>query len=184
MFLSADTTDPLRLVDRGLVDGRVVLFAGNELTIITPTDNPAGVTVPTDLARDGLRVVAARDGVPLTRYATQLIENIASQPGARPDFAAGYAANVVSKEDSASAVRTKIELGEGDAALVYATDAAASEAVETIPIPDEANATATYAGVVVAASRHRPEARAFLEWMADGAGQGILADLGFLPPAP
>jgi molybdate transport system substrate-binding protein len=121
-------------------------------------------------------VIAAGEEVPITRYAAEVVEALGIDEG--------YEANVASREDNVKAVVTKIELGEGDAALVYATDAAASDAVDTIPIPEEANVTATYAGVVVAASRHPAAARAFLDWMAHGAGQRILAELGFLPPPP
>jgi molybdate transport system substrate-binding protein len=82
------------------------------------------------------------------------------------------------------AVVSKIELGEGDAGIVYVTDAAASDKVDTIEVPDEANVPATYAGVVVKASQNQDAAQAFLAWLASPAGQAILANFGFLPPAP
>jgi molybdate transport system substrate-binding protein len=184
VFLAADTTNPQKLVDGGFADGDAVAFAGNKLTIITPTDNPVGLATPFDLARSGIRVVAAGDEVPITKYATQLIDNLAGEAGAPTDFAAAYAANVVSKEDNVAAVRAKIEVGEGDAAVVYVTDAAASDTVATIDVPDSANVPASYAGVVVKASSNAEAAHAFLEWFAGPEGQAILAELGFLPPAP
>ena len=184
VFLAADTTNPQKLVDAGLVDGSIVPFAGNELVVITPTDNPAGLATPFDLARPGIRVIAAGDEVPITKYATQLVEKLATEPSAPADFAASYAANIASKEDNVSAVRAKIELGEGDAAIVYVTDAAASDEVATIDIPDELNVMATYAGVVVTTSAHADAARAFLDWFAGPDGQAILAGFGFLPPTP
>ena len=183
VFLSADTTNPQRLIDGGFADGDATTFAGNELTIITPKGNPAGIASPFDLAKAGIRVVAAGDDVPITKYATQLVDNLAGEAGAAADFAAGYAANVVSREDNVSAVRTKIELGEGDAAIVYVTDAAASDEVDTIEVPDSANVPATYAGVVVKASENPDAAHAFLDWLAGPDGQAILAEFGFLPPA-
>ena len=45
VFLSADTTNPKKLVDKGLAAGDPVKFAGNKLTIIVPTANPGGVSV-------------------------------------------------------------------------------------------------------------------------------------------
>ncbi len=183
VFLSADTTNPQKLVDAGLADGDPVPFAGNELTVITPTTNPGGLTTPFDLGKAGVRVIAAGDEVPITKYATQLVENLAAAPGAPADFAAAYAANVASKEDNVAAVRTKIELGEGDAAIVYVTDAAASDKVATIEVADDVNVPATYAGVVVKASPNVEAARAFLDWIAGPDGQAILAGFGFLPPA-
>src|SRR5690242_9015102 len=40
VFLSADTKNPQALVDKGFASGSLVVFAGNELTIVVPTDNP------------------------------------------------------------------------------------------------------------------------------------------------
>ena len=183
VFLSADTANPQKLVDAGLADGDAVVFAGNELTVIVPADNPAAIQSPADLARPGVKVIAAGDEVPITKYATKLIANLASEAGYPADFAAGYAANVVSKEDNVKAVVAKVELGEGDAGIVYVTDAAASTAVATIDVPDGANVPATYAGVVVRASPNVAAGRAFLTWLAGPDGQAILAGFGFLPPS-
>ena len=183
LFLSADTTNPQKLVDAGLADGDPTVFASNKLTIITPTDDPGGLTTPFDLSKDDVRVIAAGDEVPITKYATQLVEKLAAAVGAPADFAAAYAANVASKEDNVAAVRTKIELGEGDAAIVYVTDAAASDKVATIEVPDDVNVPASYAGVVVKASSNVAAAQAFLDWLAGADGQAVLATYGFLPPA-
>ena len=183
VFLSADAANPRKLVDAGLADGAPVTFARNELTIVVPAGNPAGITSPADLARAGVKIVAAGDSVPITRYATQLVQNLSREAGYPAGFASEYAANVVSKEDNARALIAKIELGEGDAGIVYATDAKASAKVATIQVPDAANVPATYDGVVVKASGHAAAARAFLDWFAGPAGQAILAALGFLPPS-
>src|SRR5205823_12709373 len=56
VFLSADTVNPNKLVDRGFASGQPVVFARNLLTIIVPIGNPAHVTGPADLARPGVRV--------------------------------------------------------------------------------------------------------------------------------
>jgi molybdate transport system substrate-binding protein len=182
VFLSADTTNPQKLVDGGFADGEAVVFAGNKLTVIVPTDNPAGIATPADLAKPGLTIIAAGDEVPITKYATQLVDNLGKETGYPADFAAAYAANVASKEDNVKGIVTKIELGEGDAGIVYVTDAKASDTVTTIDVPDTANVPATYAGTVVKASDDAAAARAFLDWFAGPDGQAILSTFGFLPP--
>jgi molybdate transport system substrate-binding protein len=183
VFLSADTANPKKLVDKGLAEGAAVPFAGNKLTIIVPTSNPAGITSPADLAKAGVKVIAAGDEVPITRYATQLVDNLAREAGYPATFAAAYAANVASKEDNVKAVVAKIELGEGDAGIVYVTDAKASTKVTTLDVPEAANVPATYDGVVVKASSNAAAAGAFLDWFAGPDGQAILGGLGFLPPS-
>jgi len=182
VFLSADTANPKKLVDADLTDGTPITFAGNELTIIVPTDDPAGITSPADLAKAGVKVIAAGDAVPITKYATLLVANLAKEAGFPADFAAAYAANIASKEDNVKSVVAKIELGEGDAAVVYVTDAKASDKVATVDVPPGANVPATYDGVVVKGPE-APAGRAFLEWLAGPDGQAILGQLGFLPPS-
>ena len=183
LFLSADTTQPERLVEGGFAGGDPVPFASNELTIIVPSDDPADVQAPSDLARPGVQIIAAGDEVPITKYAKQVVDNLAAQPGYPADFAAAYAANVVSREDNVKAIVAKIELGEGDAGIVYVTDAAASKGVKTVDIPEAANVQATYAGVIVQTSTNQVAAKAFLDWFAGPDGQSILASFGFHPPA-
>lgn len=181
VFLSADTRHPQALVDDGLADGQAVAFAGNELAIIVPSGDPGEVATPADLGRDGVRIIAAGTQVPITRYATQLIANLAALEGSPADFVAAYEANVASREDNVAAVVAKIELGEGDAGIVYRTDAAASDTVR-IEIPERANVRATYAGVVVGATDDPAAARSFLDWLVGADGQAVLAGFGFLPP--
>ena len=181
VFASADTSNPKVLADQGLAASSPTVFAGNTLVVIVPASG-SKITSPMDLAAPGVRVVAAGDAVPITRYANQLLVKLAAQPGYPADFAARVGANVVSREDNARAVVTRIELGEGDAAIVYATDARASSRVRAIDVPSAARVPATYAAVVVKSSRYQAAAAAFLAWIASPAGQAILARYGFLPP--
>jgi len=185
VFLSADTTQPAALIAAGLAAGDALTFAANRLAIIVPTADPAGIDTPADLARPGVRIVAAGHAVPITRYATELVARLAALDGYPARFADAVTANVVSREDDVKVVVAKIELGEGDAAIVYGTDALAADAVSVIEIPPEANVAASYAGVVVKASTHPGEARAFLDWLTGDSAQAILASHGFssTPPA-
>jgi molybdate transport system substrate-binding protein len=182
VFLSADTKNPQKLIAGGFAGGTLTVFAGNELTIIVPSDNPAKISSPADLAKAGVKVIAAGDEVPITKYASLLVANLAKEPGYPTDFEAAYAANVVSREDNVQAVVSKIELGEGDAAIVYVTDAKASQKVATVDVPSTSQVSVTYSGIVVKASAKAESAQAFLGWFAGPDGQAILARYGFLPP--
>jgi molybdate transport system substrate-binding protein len=181
VFLSADQTNPTKLEDAGLADGAAVAFAGNSPAIIVPAANPAHLSTPADLARPGVKIVAAGADVPISAYAEQQIALLGALPGYPANFADGYRANVVSKEQNVSAVVAKIELGEGDAAIVYATDAKASTSVREIPIPSSARLLATYGGVVVKDSAHLVAAHAFLDWLAGPHGAAVLGPFGFYP---
>ena len=181
-FLSADTTNPQKLVDKGLTVGGVTKFAGNLLAVIVPQANPAHIGSPEALANSGVMIIAAGDAVPITKYANQLVANLAKEPAYPADFAARYTANIVSKEDNVSAIVAKVELGEGDAGIVYVTDAKTSTKVTVVEVPSSANVPATYGGVVVKSSPSPGAAAAFLAWLARPDGQAVLAGFGFLPP--
>jgi molybdate transport system substrate-binding protein len=181
LLLSADTANPQRLIDKGFAAGRLTKFASNLLTVIVPVGNPARIQTPADLARSGVKVIAAGETLPITKYANQFVVNLARQPGYPTDFVAKYTANIVSKQDNVSAVVAQIAFGEGDAGIVYVTDAKTSTRVLTIAVPAAANVPATYSGVVVKASANAAAAQAFLTWIAGPDGQAILGSFGFLP---
>lgn len=181
VFASADLVNAQTLVDAGLTDGPSQVFAGNGLTIVVPADNPAGIEAWTDLAEPGLRIIAAGEDVPITRYAVELIDNLAAQPDAPDGFADAYAANIASREDNVRAVLAKIEIGEGDAAIVYETDATSSDEVTAVAIPEAADVVAEYAVVTIdGASSGAAE---FARWLLTEEAQTILAEHGFRPPS-
>ena len=178
VFLSADTANPQALVDEGLTDGAMVTFATNYLTLIVAPGNPAHIAGALDLTRPGVKVIAAGNEVPITKYANQVVANLAALAGYPPDFATLYGANIVSREDTVAAVVSKIALGEGDVAIVYASDGART-GVDSIDLPDAANVTATYAGVVLKSSRGPMSAHRFLDWLRSPGARQLLAAYGF-----
>jgi molybdate transport system substrate-binding protein len=183
VFAAADATTPQGLTDAGLAAAPVV-FAGNHLAIVTPAGDTR-IDEPADLARPGLRVVAAAADVPITRYADRALDRLGRLPGSGPRFADRVHENVVSREDNVRAVLAKIELGEGDAAIVYASDAAASDAVRIVAIPAAADVTVSYAAVSIRGSEHPELAAAFVEWLSGPDPVPHLRSHGFTtPPDP
>jgi molybdate transport system substrate-binding protein len=183
VYLSADTRNPEMLAAEHLVDGTVVPFAGNQLAVVVPKANPAHLASPFDLARPGLTIIAAGDGVPITVYANQLVDRLAALRDAPPDFAAGYRANVATREDNVGAVLAKVELAEGDAGIVYSSDARSSPAVTSLAIPAGANVAATYEGAVPTSATRPSDGHAFLAWLTGPDGRAILASYGFGAPS-
>jgi molybdate transport system substrate-binding protein len=179
LFLSADLTNPERLTAAGVASPPVVRIATNELVIAVPPDNPGRLVDAFGIAADGVTVVAAGDGVPITVYATKLLNELASIPNAPPGFIARYESNVISREDNVRAVAAKLELGEADAGIIYRTDALGSTGLRIVPLPAGVGVSASYGGVVIDGARHAAEARAFLEWLVGPEGQGILEGFGF-----
>ena len=179
LFLSADEANARTLADAGLTDGDLVAFTRNALAIAVSASSD--VERWEDLATDGVRVVAAGEAVPIQRYAEVAIDAMARLDGAPPGYAQAVRANIVSREDNVRAVLAKVQLGEGDAGFVYATDARGADDVRTLPIPDAANVAATYAGVVIAESDAATEADELLTWLTQDEAQAAFADAGFAP---
>jgi molybdate transport system substrate-binding protein len=182
LFLAADAVQPQRLFEAGRTTGPPVPFATNRMAIVVPAANPAGIRSLADLARPGVKIVTAADHDPVSRYAAQAIDRFSRLPEAPPGFVAAYVANVRSTEKDARAVLTRLEFGEADAAIGYATDASVSTFVTVIEIPERANVRATYAGVVIKGSLNGSYGERFLLRLVDPDGQAILTRHGFLPP--
>ncbi len=180
VFASADQPQMQRLVDKSLIEGAPATFARNLPVIVVPADNRAGMTSPKDLAKAGVKLVLAAQDVPIGNYARQIIDKLAADPAYGAAFKDAALKNVVSNESNVRAVLTKIELGEGDAGVVYKTDALVSkEKVKTIALPDSANIVATYPIAVVKASKNRTAAAAFIAFVSGAGGQAALKAAGF-----
>ena len=183
LFASADTKNPDALVAAGLATGPTTAFATNELAVIVPADNPAGLVDPYGLAEPGVKVIAAGEKVPISAYATKLLENLEAYKGAQADLIPSYERNIVSREDNVKGIVAKVELGEGDGGIVYATDArAAGDKVETLPIPPGTNVRVAYGAVIPADAPAPDAATAFLAWLLGPDAQAILASHGFAAP--
>jgi molybdate transport system substrate-binding protein len=151
-------------------------FARNELTIIVPADNPAGIESLDDLTEDGVKLVIAAEGVPAGDYAREIFTNAGIADEAM--------ANVVSNAEDVRAVVTAVASGEADAGVVYVTDATAdvTDDVSPVEIPDDVNVIATYPIAVVAGTEEADLAQGFVDLVL-GDGQQTLAGYGFLPAA-
>jgi molybdate transport system substrate-binding protein len=152
-------------------------FAKNKLVIITPLDDPAGIGSIQDLARQGVQLILAAEGVPAGDYARQALENAGIAKAAK--------GNVVSNEQDDASVVAKIASGEADVGIVYASDVteAVAPTVRAVTIPDDVNVIATYPIAVVDGSTSTNLARAFVRYVSGSEGQATLRSFGFLPPA-
>src|SRR5579884_66731 len=146
VFASASMADMQALERAGLLRGDPAVFANNRLVIVVPRDNPAGINAPRDLAKPGVKFVAAQPGVPVGQYAATALERMSADTAYGADFKARGDANTVSREDNVRTVLAKVTLGEADASIVYASDVppAVRDKVATVAIPDPFNPLATY----------------------------------------
>lgn len=187
VLATANTTTMTTAVESGLVEGEPVTFTSNRLVIVTTLDNPAGIGSIDDLANDDVLLVAANESVPAGTYARQALCAY-NESGAAPDgFLDGVAANVVSEEEDVRNVLAKVQLGEADAGIVYASDAVAADLagnpLKVIEFPAGVPATATYP-IAAVTSGNLDLANAFIAAILAPEGQAVLADYGFTPSLP
>ena len=182
VFASANRAQMDVLIASGKVISETAhTFVQNRLVVITPKANPAGIISLKDLAKPGLKLVLAAKAVPVGQYALAFLAKASALPEYTASYSATVLANVVSYEDNVRSVLTKIALGEGDAGIVYTTDAATqADKVAEITIPDTLNVIAAYPIAPLADSKVTALAQAFVDYVQTPEAQQVLAKYGFI----
>jgi molybdate transport system substrate-binding protein len=182
VFASADDKNMGPLVADHLVEfDSIQEFLTNSLIVILPPGNPGEVSTLADLARPGLKLVLADESVPAGNYARQALAKMSKEASFGADFSARVLANVVSNETDVKQVVAKIELGEADAGMVYASDAVAAPELKTITIPININVVASYPIAVLINAPNPRLAKAFVNYVTSASGQAVLTKWGFSP---
>lgn len=149
--------------------GEPAVFARNRLAIAVPPGNPAGVASLADLADPALTIAVCDADVPCGALAA---EAFAGQ---------GLAVDPDTEEEDVKSVLDKVASGEVDAGVVYETDVAvAGGDVDGVAVAAAENVTTAYPVAVVAGAA--AGADDLVAFVLGDAGQGVLADHGFLPP--
>jgi len=180
VFASADQPNMDNAIKGGVIAGTPQVFARNKLVIIVPKDNRAGITSAKDLAKPGVKFDTAQMSVPVGSYTQQVLDNYGKLPDYGADFKANVNRNTVSQEDNVKAIVQKVQLGEADAGIVYATDAqAAKDKLTLIDIPDAQNVIASYPIATIKGAPQAALATKFQDYLLSADGQAILVKYGF-----
>jgi len=177
VFASADTKHMGALEKVGALAGPARIFARNQLVIVVPKGNPAGVESIADLPK-AKRLVIGTPEVPIGNYTLQILDKASAKLG--KDFKDKVMAQVVSRELNVRQILAKVTLGEADAAVVYRTDAlTAKDKLEVIAIPADLNVVAEYPIAVLKVAPHPKLAAAMVDLVLSSDGQKRLAAAGF-----
>ena len=176
VFASADWKHMKTLATQGLV-AEPAVFARNLPVIVVPKNNPAKVTTFADLAKVKHLVVGAPE-VPIGAYTESIFAAAEKLQGKA--FAEKVRANVRSRELNVRQVLTKIAMGEGDAGIVYKTDAMTMpDKVLIIEIPAALNVIAEYPIAALKAAPHAELAHDFVKLVLSKEGAKVLGGAGF-----
>lgn len=157
------------------------IFATNKLAVVTPAGD-GKIRRFQDLG-SGLRLIVADAHVPVGHYTDLMLTKAQRTLGQA--WVAKFKSSIISKEQDVRAVLSKIELGEGDAGIVYVTDTLAAKGkVRTIAVPDRLNVAAEYPAVLFSDSANAELAKQFIRFLLGAEGQRILKSHGFGLLAP
>ena len=163
--------EPMRILEEdGLLSEEPVIFARNEIALVVPPGNPAGIDDITDL-QDVDYVICVRSA-PCGALALDAIAE------------AGVTEPPSSLEVDVKAVLNKVMLDEADAGIVYASDVvAAGDDVEQVILEERYQEQAEDPIAVVARSSRQDLAGEFIDLVLSPDGQEVLGEAGFEPPA-
>lgn len=146
-------------------DGEAEVFAHNRLVLAVPKGNPGGITGLEDFAQGDSFIGLCAAEVPCGKLGAEWLA------------AAEVTPSVDTFEPDVRALLTKLEAGELDAGLVYATDVqAAGDAVEIVEVAAPEAPTTGYPVVGLTGA-----GTGFVDYVLGPEGQAVLAEHGFEP---
>jgi molybdate transport system substrate-binding protein len=170
VFISANPETMATVVDAGNAVDTPHVLVRNELVIAVPAGNPHQIRSLADLADPAMKVAVCAAQVPCGAATAHALD------------VAGVELTPVTLEQDVRGALSKVILGEVDAALVYRTDAAATDAVDGIEFPESAEAVNDYPAVVLAAAANLAGGRAFLDHLRSEQARASFETAGFLVP--
>ena len=178
VFISADTVQMDYAQRAGAIDPSTRRnVVANRLAVIVPRDGPVPIQGPRDLASAAVRRIAIGDpaAVPAGQYARQYLERAGLWDALQPKLLP--LANV-------RAALAAAQSGGVDAAIVYESDAAASDGVAlAYLVPDAEAPRIVYPAAIVARSGNRADAERFLTYLQSARAREILERYRFRPLA-
>ncbi|MBX3032086.1 MAG: substrate-binding domain-containing protein, partial [Chloroflexi bacterium] len=172
IYLAGESASVVALMNERLARDPIA-FACDQLAIIVPADDPAGLESALDLGRPGLRIVALPETSSVSPDATQLVGSLAIEEA--------YAANIVGRLDLPDLLAA-VAGGDADAAIVLLSDARAhGDGLALVSVPVEANVTRTLTAALLSSAQRPRRLRPLLAWLVSSEGQAAVQALGFLP---
>lgn len=134
LFFSANVKHIQALAHTGWL-GRRARFAATRLVVIVPADHPQSIREFSEL--DRVRsFVTGTSAVPIGAYTQAVLERVTASSSWGESFATAIRKATVSRETNVRLIRAKVELGEADAAIVYAPDTVTGRNLRVIEIPE------------------------------------------------
>ena len=149
--------------------GPAVQLFSFRMAVIVPKGS-AKVRSLGDLAKPGVRVVLGTAGSPQARFAHTLLSKSSAKYGA--DFERKVMANVVTTKSAESQIVATVKNGAADAAVGFTSDA--TDTLEALPVPPEADVYTTVSVALVTGAPHAAAAQSFIDYLRSAEATAIL----------
>ena len=176
LFVSADAETMDKAEAGGHIDpGSRTSIAGNALVLIVPLESRQAPKSLADLGSPAVQRIALGNpaSVPNGRYAKAALEAAGLWETLQPKYV--YAENV--RQSLSYVTRAEVEAG-----FVFATDAALEAGKVRVAFPVPVAKPILYPMAIVAGSKEKDAAAAFLRYVQSPDGQAVFARYGFTKP--
>lgn len=154
------------------------VFARNTLVACKLKSSPKRIASLADLSKPGIMLIVGNDKVPCGAYFVSVL-NAASITDAQKK---AIRANVRSEEVNVKDVLAKVQSGNGDFGVVYATDITSNvqDQVTAVTLPEFAAAKPKYPIAVTKSSKNQEAAQKFVDYVQSDAGKSVLKSFKFI----
>lgn len=178
VFMSAATKQMEALADEAMVDKDTVTnLLQNKIVLITSSDGELDLKEFKDITKADTIAIGDPASVPVGQYAKEALTNLGIWDSVSAKASLGT---------NVTEVLNWVAEGSAQAGIVYATDAAATEKVKVAAEApeDSLSGPAVYPAGIVSASRHKEEARLFLDFLKSEEAIAVFETYGFTVDKP
>jgi ABC-type molybdate transport system substrate-binding protein len=174
-------------IQSGKLVGPATTYVTNDLTIMVPKGNPAGVTSVADLGKPGIRLVMPN---PEWEGVARQVQRTLRKVGGPALVRAVYDTKVKDGTTILTQIHHRqsplfLMQGRADAGITWKSEAIfqeeAGHPIAHVGIPDQFNSTAVYAAALVKGTKHAAAARAWLGFLRSSTALKIFERYEFKP---
>lgn len=169
LFASADPKELLTLQNKGRTS-KPVVFATNTLSVVYRAETIGALHTMSDVAAVA-SIVLGVEGSPIGRYTEELL--IRAETETHPGLRARLHQKAVSYEKNVRILRSKVEVGGVDAAIVYTSDLSGSHGLDGFKMPDNIQPNIQYPIAPLVSSQHLKEAQMWIQFILSTQAESI-----------
>lgn len=175
LFASADPKELLTLQNKGLTS-KPVVFATNTLAVVYRAETIGRLRTMSDVAAVG-SIVLGVEGSPIGRYTQELL--MRAETELHPGLRGRLHQKAVSYEKNVRILRSKVEVGGVDAAIVYTSDLGGTHGLDGFKMPDNIQPNIQYPIAPLVSSKHPEEAQLWVQFILSIPAESIWSEHRF-----